>query len=335
MLDVKEDTPDPPVDDSEDPDFQNSANDDKDSFLQFYKAGSLELVLKGFAAQLELSVTLDGVHGGEEFTAPLPDIPIPSLSIYGGIGSAGLVFRPKVIFGFEVQTSLSFSYGFNLTVPDSSIFLDIGNPTNSSITGIQDAVFETLPFKAEVDSISLKVYAAFVPQLLIAISPAGFIEEIIDAHIDAGAFLDLPKLSATIEQVSDVDEHCAPLNISAAGTDDRTSSFKFPRLTHIVPEIEFGAGFVAEASFGEDVDAVGYPETEFAVFDRNVSLPTACFSYDANAKDYVAPTPPPGKVGKNGKGVAGDQKNSSLPLCNGQASASFIALLMVFWAMLL
>ena len=37
---------------------------------------------------------------------------------------------------------------------------------------------------------------------------------------------------------------------------------------------------------------VGFPESDYTLFESEASLPTACFSYDANAEAFATPVPP-------------------------------------------
>ena len=260
-------------------DFLDIFDPSIDDIIDFYQEGYVELTVNDFAAHIELESTVRPSAELITYIAPFPDIGIPGWVI-PRIAEVGPVLRPQVIFGVELATELAFTYGFDLRIPNNStIHLDINDPiSNSTVTGFQDTKFNAIPFQSQVNSINLTVFAAFNPQLLLTIS---ILDR--DAEISAGAFLDLPKLSATVAQVNQVDEKCNPANKSSDGIKE----FADGSLTNIVPKVEFGVGVLMNAqldvpAFTADIGA----ETTLA--STGYPLPTACISYDGKAKTYGA-----------------------------------------------
>ena len=260
----------------------NSENDSRSDIavqdiIDFAENGYVELVVNNFAAHIELESTVQPSKSLVTYVAPFPDIGIPGWVI-PNIAEVGPVLRPTITFGVQLSTELDFTYGFDLTVPNNStVRLDIKNPTtNSNVTGFQDTTFSAIPFQAQVNSINLTVTAAFNPQLLLTISVLDH-----DGEISAGAFLNLPSLSATISQVDHVDDKCNPTNSS-----DKVKDFIHNSLTNIVPTVDFDVGVLVDTK----LDISNIYSAEAAAFTTAVStsypLPTACISYDSAHKTY-------------------------------------------------
>ena len=264
-------------------DFLDVFDPSIDDIIDFYQDGYVELTVNEFAAHIELDSTVRPSAELITYIAPFPDIGIPGWVI-PRIAEVGPVLRPQVVFGVQLATELEFTYGFDLMIPNNStIHLDINDPiSNSTVTGFQDTKFNAIPFQSQVNSINLTVFAAFNPQLLLTIS---ILDR--DAEISAGAFLDLPKLSATIAQVNHVDEKCNPANKSSSSSSDKIKEFADDSLTNVIPKVEFGVGVLVNAqldvpAFTADIGA----ETTLA--STGYPLPTTCMSYDGKAKTYGA-----------------------------------------------
>ena len=249
------------------------------------------------------------------WTTYFPDIGIPGW-IIPQIATIGPILRPTLTFGVQLATSLTFTYGFDLTIPNNStLHLDISDPAaNSTINnGFLDTKFSALPFQSKVDNINLTVSAAFSPQLLLAV-------KVFDdtASLAAGALLDLPKLSATVAQVSGVDDHCNPLNASASSEKEGKDG-EGVMLTNIVPRVDFDVGVLVEAKLDVMANPVDVGATA-TVTGAGYQLPTACISYDGRAKTYKAAA---------SEGATGE---SSAMGGFGRPAPSVVALLMVVWA---
>lgn len=161
-----------------------------------------------------------------------------------------------------------------------------------------DTKVSALPFQSKFDNISLTASISFAPELLLGIS-------VLDGLGSAGAgvFFDLPTVKATVSQVAHVDAKCDPVvNASTAGD---ISDDVFGSLINIVPEVDFDLGLVAQAEIRagpvimDDVAKWTAVKTAF-------TLPTACISFDAGAKTYVAAT-----ASASAAGGGGSKKNAA------------------------
>ncbi|KAL9617482.1 MAG: hypothetical protein Q9160_007745 [Pyrenula sp. 1 TL-2023] len=249
-----------------------------DSITSFLHSGLVELSINGFAAGIELDTHVLPSPILTNFTANFPDIAIPGFSI-PGIATVGPVLRPRVTFGVQLSQELDFTYGFNLSIPDnSSIILDLANLTNSSVSGLQNTAFHTLPFNSPAENIDLTMFVAFQPELLLTIS-------LLDnsGTIDTGVTLNLPLLTTTINQVEHVNGSCKPFNSS-----DNIYHI-YSRLAHVVPTIDFGTDLIAgtQAQLGGQQHG---DQGSYMAFRSSMTLPTACLDYDPNAKAYISPT---------------------------------------------
>ena len=259
----------------------SSDSNSTEGIEDFYDDGYVEMTVNDFNAHIELESTVVASQSINYFTAPFPDITLPGFSI-PGIAEIGPVFRPRVTFGIEIATGLDFTYGVDVTIPNNStIQLNVKNASASTVTGFQQSSITALPFQSTIDSINLTASVAFNPQLLLTIA-------VLDnqGSISAGAFLDLPKVTAQVSQVTQVDDKCNPVNSSSAGgTAKGVEGFVFQSLTNIVPSLEIDAGVIADAhlragKFEIDDQAV------YTAFSTSAALPTACLAYDTAAKTY-------------------------------------------------
>ena len=274
----------------------NNSTNSTESIMDFYENGFVELAVNNFAAHIELESTVAASESLYLYTAPFPDITLPGFSI-PGIATVGPVLRPRVTFGVQVATELDFTYGFDMSTPDNSfVVLDIKSPTNSTVSGFQQSKISPIPFQSSLDNLKLTVSAAFNPQLLLTIS---ILDN--DGSINAGAFLDLPKVQATIAQVDQVDSQCNPTNKSSPAKD-----FVFDSLTNIIPSVDLDVGVLANAQ----VKAGAFQVEDAAVYtawSASYPLPTACVSYVAAQKTYAAP----GTTATTGPGAPGSKSGST------------------------
>ena len=291
------------------------------SIQDFYEDGYVEMTVNNFQAHIELESTIVASQSIMYYTAPFPDISIPGFSI-PGIAEVGPVFRPRVTFGVQVASGLDFTYGLDVTIPNNStILLNIKNATNSSITGFQNSVITALPFQSQIDSLNLTTSIAFNPQLLLTVS---ILDN--DGSISAGAFLDLPKISATVAQVDHVDAKCNPTNAT-----DSSRNYIANSLTNIIPSVEMDVGVIAEAmlkagEFYVDDQAV------YTAFSTDFALPTACLSYDAAKKTYGPPATSSSHGSASASGSASKGKSgASMRAENPIGAGSMLALVTAFF----
>ncbi|KAI4093395.1 MAG: hypothetical protein LQ344_002983 [Seirophora lacunosa] len=249
-----------------------SDNPEDDDFFS-WDAGSFAFEANGFSAHIELEATVVASASLISYNLSLPSIGIPGFSI-PRIGAVGPIFKPAVVFGTQISTGLEFGYGFDLTVPDnSSVILDLGDLTNSSVNGFPDSQITALPFTAGIDNIALTVSASFRPEILLGVSV------LTDVTLGAGVFFDLPTVSATVSQVTDVNARCEPLPpTNATSLVDGFREDVYGSLTHLEPAVEFGIGVLAQGEVG-----VFDGEALLTLFNTSLPLPTACLSFDREA----------------------------------------------------
>ena len=108
----------------------------------------------------------------------------------------------------------------------------------------------------------------------------------------AGAFLNLPTITATVAQVANVNSRCEPEAVpsnNGTGADGALDDF-FSSLTHLTSDVELAVGVVAEekVEVGTFGDIAG--RQPYTILSTDFSLPTACLSFDAAAKTFGSPT---------------------------------------------
>ena len=130
----------------------------------------------------------------------------------------------------------------------------------------------TIPFQTEIDSLALTLGTSFSPELLLGIS-------VFDDHgsIGAGVYFDLPSVSASISEVTEVTYDCEP----AANS----SRERFGSLVNIVPSMAFDVGLIAEAELHDFYYTVDDRQL-YQALQTSLPLPTQCLSFDAHAKTF-------------------------------------------------
>lgn len=213
---------------------------------------------------------------------------------------------------------MDFSYGFDLRLPGTaSITLDIRNPGNSRVVGFQNPQLTALPFQSQIDNLNLTLSVGFSPQLLLT---ANVLRKYGD--ISAGAFLDLPKITATFSQVDHVDDKCNPTNNT-----DTFKEFLTNSLTNIVPSVDLGVGVLADARVDIPDVPVVEDDATHSIFSTGYPLPTACLSFDKGKKTYgAAAAATTGKGGGSKSDAAGLRHDDRL------LGTSFL-LVVVSWIM--
>lgn len=141
----------------------------------------------------------------------------------------------------------------------------------------------------------LTVTAGFKPELLLGISILGH-----DATAGLGVFLDLPTVSATLEEVFQVNHKCEKI----AASDSNTANDAFGSLTHVTGQVGLDIGLLAQAN----LNIGGYSMNEnasYTAFSTAYPLPTVCMSFDRKEKTYgvasATPTGSAGQLGHNGQ----------------------------------
>ena len=106
----------------------------------------------------------------------------------------------------------------------------------------------------------------------------------------AGAYMHLPEVSATISQVANVNSDCEPVKFATNTSSKGALDDIHDSLTHLTSSVNISVGVIAEAdvAIGNYIDGTAAVSKElWATF---YPLPTACYSYDAEAKSYGSPT---------------------------------------------
>ncbi|MCJ1256838.1 hypothetical protein MMC24_004663 [Lignoscripta atroalba] len=256
----------------------NSSSSSNDSVIDFILDGYVEVVTHDLFAHLELDTTWVPAAGAT-FSVTLATLPLHPFSI-PDIAVIGVMFSPKLEIGVEISTQLNFSYGFELTVPDgASAMVNLGSPTNSSITGFDKTDINMLPFQASTDGIALTLSTTLVPEILLGYS---FLNGI--AAAGAGIFLNLPHLSLEIAQVSGTNDRCEPLANSTTANHDFVDEL-LGNLTHIVPQLEIAGGLIAQMNLGSNGE-----QTAWTPLATAFTGPTACLAFDSGGSSYVPAT---------------------------------------------
>jgi hypothetical protein len=144
---------------------------------------------------------------------------------------------------------------------------------------------KALPLQATSGDIGLTFSAAFRPQLLLGIS---ILEGI--GQADASFFLDLPQVSVTVEQLTNVAKTCVPSN--ATNNIGDALGHIFGNLTHVSPSVNLGVGVGLMAEL--EIKGLGpSTATEWTITSTKYPLPTACLSYNQRDGTFAPASDPP------------------------------------------
>jgi hypothetical protein len=184
-------------------------------------------------------------------------------------------------FTVEITEEVDVTFGLEFRVPDNSyIMLDVVDPSNSSQHGFTKSTglrINPTPFTANLSISSLSLSLALEPRIVFGASIAGNL-----VHADAGAFIDVPKLSLDINSVGHVDAECNPMNSTTSGPAIPPS---LGNATNVVPSAEIDLGLEAGAGIGD----IG-PEAELTLVSGVWTLPTACLLWDQEGKTLAEAT---------------------------------------------
>ncbi|KAK6525113.1 hypothetical protein TWF694_005261 [Orbilia ellipsospora] len=234
-----------------------------------------EVVANNVFAHIELESTWKGASIG----APIPSIQIPFLEVtisgiqIPHIAKIGIFFDATINFGASVQGDLQFDYGFQIKIPDNSTaMVNLGNVTQSGVTGFGDTEFKLLPFDFKSENLTLTLSAALQPQLNLALEIGA---SKFSGKVDAGIFLDVPKYSIDISpRKGAIDENCTEIR-DREPTQAENILASLGNITHLSPSYEIGAGFqlVLQEFVANASTYSYYPlSTTFAA-------PTACLAH--------------------------------------------------------
>lgn len=304
-----------------------------EGLMDLFDDGFIDVKLNAFDAFIELESTVLASQDLLSFTAPFPDIGIPGFVI-AGIAEVGPVLRPQVKFGVQIASSINFTYGLHVTVPNNAhIRLNLTNPQSSSVTNFANSTIAALPFSASVSSINLTASISFSPQLLLTVSAFETA-----AQLSVGAFLDIPTVSATVAEVRHVNELCEPSTNNTNSTGLNPSGhYYFDNLTNIVPSVQMDLGVLAAADLSAGSFVVA-EEKVYTAYATSAPLPTKCLIYDEKAKTFGDPRATAvakwgktgaktgnGGSGQTGKSAAGSVRERN-PFVGGEAFALVAAI---------
>lgn len=255
---------------------------DGTGLANFINHGYFEVVANGLNAHVELDTTL-ALSSGKSFDQNIATITMPGFQI-PDLAAIGPMLELDLTGSITAVASLDFTYGFDITVPDnSSILMDIGNVTQSTYHGFNDAKLTAIPLTVSSPDFSLNLGLGLVTRLVLGVTIFGG-----KGELSAGMFINMPKLSLSISQIEGVNAECQKVNGST--TVDGFLSHVFPSLTHVVPEAIFDIGFQAQAAVdvgNVDLDIYDHVHT-FA--GTSLPMPTKCLTWNGKSNGFTAPT---------------------------------------------
>ncbi|KAG4429587.1 hypothetical protein IFR05_014936 [Cadophora sp. M221] len=213
---------------------------------------SLKAIANSVSAHIEIEANLRPRVDAFEFNVPLKTI---SLNTFAIAGIA--VVAPKIVievFGkITASADVDVSLGFEVTIPDGSyIELTSDGKTDFSLT---TSGFISNP--AITPIIGLRF------NFLLSVSP---IAELAPS-IYAGVYIELPKLSADFEFVTDTNILCETIDSTET---DPELQIAFPNLLNIQPSASMAVGGAA---------GVGFESTEFVFSDLKIGKEIAAVSF--------------------------------------------------------
>ncbi|KAK4498277.1 hypothetical protein PRZ48_010935 [Zasmidium cellare] len=171
--------------------------------------GTATVTAQGFGAHVNISAEL---KQSDNFLTPLiPGLALDSGIHIPGLGKASLTIGPFIAGGYDYNGSLAItSYGFDMRVPDGSqLVLDVGNFSNSDITGLSDTTVTALPLNAEVEISTLNAWLA----LRSTIAASFEVDvDIASAAGGAGVYVDTPIIIVNATNVTGVGANCEPMD---------------------------------------------------------------------------------------------------------------------------
>lgn len=187
-----------------------------------------------------------------------------------GIITFGPVLELTVPMTVTLNSPVNFTTGFELTVPDNSvIIMNVSEITGSSQVGFDQSKIKPLPFGMNADNLSFNVSVALRPKLTISAS-VGNTNFGLGINGGVGAFLDLPKLIARIDSVSNVNSTC----------DGPGSNGVENRGIHVTPSAALDVGLHWE--LGLDVGSVEQNrDGEQVLASKIFPLPNQCLIFSA------------------------------------------------------
>ncbi|KAL9066587.1 MAG: hypothetical protein Q9157_007102 [Trypethelium eluteriae] len=264
-------------------------------------AGGILLInATGFGGTFELDITSGALSKTWSYT-------FFTQSVLGfgitDVVNVGVLVELAASFEIEIEEEMDMVFGLDFRVPDGSyINIDVIDPTNSSQQGFSSSTglrFDAIPFQANFSTPNLTISMALEPKITFGIN---VLDNIIKA--DAGAYIDIPKLSVEVESVTSVDANCQPMNATNHGP---ALSSDMGNATNVIPSAEIDLGLIAEAGIGSLDD-----DQQSTLVSAVTTLPTACLLWDKDSSKLADAT----------KVVAASSSASSAASASSASSAS-------------
>ncbi|KAI9667127.1 MAG: hypothetical protein M1831_001304 [Alyxoria varia] len=201
----------------------NEEGDDEDILPDdVFQSGFLEFTASDFSGLFKLGIDFLPGAKAEVTIGRIPGLRLPRLRI-----GRSLTIGPEIQYGFPVsittENPVNITTGFTLDVPnDSSIRVDLGNPTNSKATGFPQASLKPLDFDINAPHPNFTLTAGFQPGIALTANPgrrgsnsnsksnsgsrSGANSNSISGS--AGITLDLPELSAEVTEIHNKNAQC-------------------------------------------------------------------------------------------------------------------------------
>ncbi|KAF2640096.1 hypothetical protein P280DRAFT_507661 [Massarina eburnea CBS 473.64] len=269
------------------PDVLQGGDDGKD-MSKVIKGGFMELAAQGVEGYFEF-FTKPTSSGS--FMIKLMTLPVLGFSI-PGIGKAGAFLETVLSADYDIQGAFEMTYGFQLSVPDNStIRVDLTDPSKSGVVGFKDAELTAIPFLFEQKEVSAFVSLALLPSI-----PIGFkFKKLVDVSVEVD--MELPRVDALITTIANADTNCNDLDAVANATlAKRSDNSTTPadNSTTAVGDVEIGALVHIETNISMSInagfnlmfpglDAVGLSGTSQSaeIFSTLIALPTLCLAPEA------------------------------------------------------
>jgi hypothetical protein len=200
---------------------------DSDTDDDYIKSGSIQFDLKGF----NLNIGLRAVPS-VSFTLPIPIFITPTFGYNVGPAAVGIDFSLEIVLDVQASGGVELGFGFDVNVPDSTIYINIAEFQDSYISGLNGTKVTARSLEANASDIDVTLSAALRPGLNFGVTLAGI-------RLAAGPYLDLPRLNMTASQLA-TDEIGA--NCQRNGDTDAKFKEAFQNLTHVQYNVDLAAG---------------------------------------------------------------------------------------------
>ncbi|KAJ4347784.1 hypothetical protein N0V95_005131, partial [Ascochyta clinopodiicola] len=251
------------------PDIFDGGDDGKE-INSVITGGYMDLAVTGLGAHLEMFARPVSSGSYEIALFPLPILGF----VIPGIGQAGASFEPKISVEFEIEGELAVTYGIDVAIPDGAgIKVELGDLTNTTITGIKGATLKALPFTSNATDVDLSLSLAFAPTI-----PIGFdFSDKLSALVTVS--MDLPRLDARL--TTKAKDRCSLLD---NGNKTKTASKAKPKGADLSSLVFVEANVSVAIDVSADLTLPLLPApfdsagTSAQIFSTNIPLMTSCIT---------------------------------------------------------